>query len=235
MCSFCPSPKSFLWRALPWLFELSFILWCFFTASMVFFTFYIVTVQNCTELKMRVFPGFSPEGAPVSFPSCCLPPRWIPVPSQFKCLFPVSGRFRSKPPHSKAILALSYTVSELYFYCFCTFKVMSGNTLQTYCFMLKHTGIFTSDWAFVYGNSGKRLLGVCLMMEFQPKTQGNRGEWVGSAVLQVFMPLNLGFGFMCECAVDSLWPPGFMVGWRLVSSCPWIRMGWYWKRGFLWR
>lgn len=131
-------------------------------------------MKNCTELKTCVFSGFNPEGAPMSFPSCCRSPHWIPLPSQFKCLFHMLGRLRSKPPHSRAILALPYSVSELYSLLF----------LHIQANVWKHSADLSFFCVETYWNSHFQLVehlsveivgrnywvGVCLMMELQPET-----------------------------------------------------------------
>lgn len=114
MCCFClpPLPNFIPIECPPMTFSVSFILWWLFAAGVVFFfSFYIVVVQNCTELKPRVSRGCSREL-----------PRLLPVPpvgtvlshSQSTRLLPAWGWLRSKSPHGRIVLALPYTVSELY-------------------------------------------------------------------------------------------------------------------------
>lgn len=141
MCSLCPA-EFIPMECPPMTFQICFILWCFFTASVVFFYFLHSYSTKLYRIKNLCILRAQSEGAPMSFPGGCQLSHW----TWFHYTVGSSVCYLCWADSGASPIAESYSKYRILFlnfilYYFCTFKIMSGNILKIIFFMLQHARI----------------------------------------------------------------------------------------------
>lgn len=183
------------------------------------------------------FKGSSPRVLPwASQAAAVTSVGTVPSHSQFKHLLPAWGWLRSKSPHGRSVLALPYTVSELYDLLFLHAQGNVWKRVTAFFFWCRDMLGFClwTAGAFICENCGQRLSSVRLKIELRPETSSS--EAVGEmavAALRAFVPPNLALGFRRAGPAQAVWlRPGFTEDRRWTSPGPWVGMG-HLRRAFL--